>query len=593
MLKKRLYTTPLINPEERIPLQVMPVRKPSIFRVFTIHRNLFRLMFAFFRLKVSRRYSAKDWAIEVRRFVESMGGIWIKAGQVLAMRNDLFSPEFCTELSNLQDRAYAYPTEMAIATLEKSLGAPVSHLFEDFDLKPFAAASLCQVHKARIRGEEGIVAVKIQRPFAVEYFRHDLWWMSRFFGILKAFDVMDHFHWDEMLKAVRDMMEEELDYRYEAASMREFRKTLKKHKVYVPKVFLRFSAKQVLVMEFLEAVFMSDYVKVSRKDPARVAAWLRENDLNPKKIASRLFRSQLRQIYEDLLFHGDLHPGNIILLRKNRLAFVDFGNVGRFDQDFARMYEQYLQAFAKGEMSTAADLYLIMAGKLSPVLDLTLVKKQLVVAFQRHQVRSRMKNLPFLERSLAGNASELSQIAGAHKFEMNWNLLKMGRALGAIDQNIGVLDPDIDYNKETQRYMAQAAERRAESMCDVVPELLKEINMFTKTLRPNLLSRAMQFGAWVHNGARIGSMVFKLLATAAMVTLAATIWVYLYQHHFDLVAPLHAHRHPVIRWIEAIPRAGKSTWYIVAAAAIFLQFWLTGLAKNLLKKPARLPGESP
>jgi len=110
--------------------------------------------------------------------------------------------------------------------------------------------------------------------------------------------------------------------------MRDFRKTLKKHKVYVPRVFFQYSSASVLVMEFLEAVFMSEWVKVSRTDPARLAAWIKENDLDPKKIARRLFESQLRQIYEDLLFHGDLHPGNVGCAPGNRLAFVDFGNVG-------------------------------------------------------------------------------------------------------------------------------------------------------------------------------------------------------------------------------------------------------------------------
>jgi len=122
-----------------------------------------------------------------------------------------FFSEFCNELGNLQDRrTFAYPSELAIRTVREQLGRPLEDVFDQFDVKPFAAASLCQVHKARLRENGCIVAVKVRRPFAVEFFRHDLWWLSRFFGLLQMMDVMDHFHWDEMLKAVRDMMEEEL-----------------------------------------------------------------------------------------------------------------------------------------------------------------------------------------------------------------------------------------------------------------------------------------------------------------------------------------------------------------------------------------------
>ena len=593
MLKPHLHTTPLIPPGERQPLKVLPVAKPTIFRAFWIFRNILHLFFCYFKLKVSRRYTAKEWASEVRHFVERMGGIWIKAGQVLAMRNDLFSPEFCNELGNLQDRAFAYPSELAIRTVREQLGRPIEDVFDQFDVKPFAAASLCQVHKARLRENGCIVAVKVRRPFAVEFFRHDLWWLSRFFGLLQMMDVMDHFHWDEMLKAVRDMMEEELDYRYEATHMRDFRKTLKKHKVYVPRVFFQYSSASVLVMEFLEAVFMSEWVKVSRTDPARLAAWIKENDLDPKKIARRLFESQLRQIYEDLLFHGDLHPGNIIVLRENRLAFVDFGNVGFLDQDFAKTYDQYLHAFSANEMSTAADLYLVLAGRLSSDIDLAQVKKELIAAFHRHQLRSRMRNLPFQERSLAGNAAELSRIAGAYRFEMNWNLLKMGRALGAIDQNIGVLNPDIDYNKETARYIQKAAERKERPMCETMPRLLRQMELFSQALKPTLLSRAMQFGAWVSHGARLASMALGLLARGVWVTVFVALWVYLYQHHFGVVASIHTSRSSVVQWIEAVPRQEKLTWVGIGIVLVLLGMRLAGLAKNMIGRPARRPGERP
>lgn len=604
MLKNKYRTTHLIEQSERAPLQEVPAHKPTPFRFLWIQGKVLQLLGRYLWLKVKRVDDPKRWALEIRRFVESMGGLWIKMGQVLAMRNDIFSLEFCNELAKLQDQAFAFPAEESVRIIEENLGRPVGEVFEEFETRPFAAASLSQVHRARIRRTKIWVAIKVQRPHARSTFHYDLWWMARMFGLLKWLDFMSHWHWAEMLTEIRDMMEEELDYRQEAASMRQFRKTLRRHKVYVPKVFLWLSTDKLLVMEYIDGVFMSDFVKMHRNDPERLETWMRDNDIKPVKVARRLFHSQLRQIYEDLLFHGDLHPGNIVLLRKNRLAFIDFGNAGRFNKEFAHTYDQYLRAFSNGEMSTAADIYLVMAGKLSPDLDIARVKRDLIKAFHKHQVRSRLKNLPFNERSLAGNAAELSQIAARYKFEMNWNLLKMGRALGTIDQNIGVLYPEVDYNKETDKYMKAKTrrERKNKQLYSSLPELVSKVNNLSTLLMPTVLSKALHFGGMISTGTRTLAFVGRAATRVFWLVLIAAAWIYLYQHHNSLVddpddllvlgTDLHDEEHGVIRWIDTLPRMSKVAWFFLVAVAAVVNYRLISYVRNLRKDPTRLPGES-
>ncbi len=595
MLKEKYRTTSLIPPEERPPLDEIPVRKPSFFRFAWILRKVLPLMFRYFRLKIRGQTDPITWAVEIRRFVESMGGVWIKAGQVLAMRNDLFSLEFCNELGNMQDRAYAFPAEESVRLIEEHLGRPIHQVFDDFEEKPFAAASLSQVHRARLRRKGVKVAIKIQRPHALSTFHYDLWWLARLFDVFQFFDIMDHYHWDEMLVEVRNMMEEELDYRQEAANIKEFKKNLKRHKIYVPKVFIHLSTDKLLVMEFIDGVFMSEYVKMYRNDPGRLNTWLSENKVNTKKVARRLFHSQLRQIYEDLIFHGDLHPGNIVLLRNSRLAFIDFGNAGRFDKEFAHKYNLYLRAFANGEMSTAADLYLVMAGQLSPHLDIARVKRDLIKAFYNHQIRSRLKNLPFQERSLAGNAAELSQIAATYKFEINWNLLKMGRALGAIDQNMGVLYPAVDYNKETEDYLKAKAVRGKDQaqLLNIVPELVNKMNDMSTLMMPTILSKTMQFGGMIDSTTSMLAFVMRLFSRFFWIALIVFAWVYLYQHHFSLVGDLHQDKNYLVRWIESVPKLDKFSWYAALALAAFVNLRIISFVRNILQPSARLPGDSP
>ena len=112
-------------------------------------------------------------------------------------------------------------------------------------------------------------------------------------------------------------------------------RSLKKHKtIYSPKAFLRFCTRRVLVMEWIQGVTMSEYLKLALAEPHRVDRWLKENKIEPVRVAQNLYLSVQRQFYEDNLFHADLHPGNIMLLKKNRIAMIDFGSVGKLEEKF-------------------------------------------------------------------------------------------------------------------------------------------------------------------------------------------------------------------------------------------------------------------
>jgi ubiquinone biosynthesis protein len=115
-----------------------------------------------------------ELAVRLRRLFESLGGLWIKLGQLVAMRRDLLSAEFCAELGRLQDRATGFPGALALRIVEEDLGRPIDTVFEDFEERPFAAASIGQIHRARLRGRGVAVAVKVRRPYVKEAMVADL-----------------------------------------------------------------------------------------------------------------------------------------------------------------------------------------------------------------------------------------------------------------------------------------------------------------------------------------------------------------------------------------------------------------------------------
>ena len=150
-------------------------------------------------------------------------------------------------------------------------------------------------------------------------------------------------------------------------------------------------------MEFIHGVVMADYLKVAASDPLRLKAWCEENNVEPRRLGKRLFFSNLRQLFEDNLFHGDLHPGNIVLLRDSRIAFIDLGSIGFSDRDFLEKCALYLEAMIDQQYSKVFDIYLLFPDNI-PATDLTSLKEKFILILQKWQDRSKIKDLPYREK---------------------------------------------------------------------------------------------------------------------------------------------------------------------------------------------------
>ncbi len=308
MLKAGLVPTPLIDPRTRPPIEIAPQVSPKRQSSFVLFFKLLRFaMHLRWQSKVRKRPAA-EIAFEARNFLEELGGLWIKAGQLLSLRVDLLTPEMSDQLAQLQYRSYGFDPAVARALVEEELGATIPQVFSEWEELPFAAASLSQLHRARLRSGEW-VAVKVQRPGIEQLMRRDLglivWLLKR----MKRVPSVSYIGWDAMIRELSRMLQEEIDYRYELSNMRRMRKILKAHKIRVPKAYRQLSTKRLIVMEFIPGVIMSEFMRTQRTDPDRLDAWLAENHISPRKVGKRLMISFYRQLYEEEIFHGDLHPG--------------------------------------------------------------------------------------------------------------------------------------------------------------------------------------------------------------------------------------------------------------------------------------------
>ncbi len=257
----------------------------------------------------------------VRRLLEELGPTFVKLGQILSTRPDLLPSEYIVALEGLQDEVAPVPGDVAVRVVERELGARIDELFEAFDPVPFASASLGQVHAARLPGGRA-VAVKVQRPDIEGIIRRDLSVLrdlARFVERRSALAQVYDFRGlaDELTRAALD----ELDYRLEARNARLIAANLRDFpQIRIPEVIDRLTTRRVLTAERVCGTKLSAF-------PAAGEALPRQPRLTA--LADSLLRAYLKQICVDGLFHGDPHPGNVLLADGRGLVLLDFGQVGR------------------------------------------------------------------------------------------------------------------------------------------------------------------------------------------------------------------------------------------------------------------------
>jgi len=270
------------------------------------------------KVEVSPEAQRASTARRFRMLLNDLGPTFVKLGQILSTRADLLPAEYIEELSTLQDHVEPFPLEQVYSQIRESLGSEADALFKQIDPQPLAAASIAQVHRAvTLEGEE--VVVKVQRPGISEQIDSDLVVLRSLARLLEAVVEETGIYSptgiiDEFDRAIH----EELDFVHEASNIRAFLEN-NRNRPYmkIPRVYDSLSSRTVLTMEFVRGVKISQ-AELSPEDR--------------REVAGHLLDASFRQLFEDGLFHGDPHPGNLLVLEGNRLALLDFGVVGRLSR---------------------------------------------------------------------------------------------------------------------------------------------------------------------------------------------------------------------------------------------------------------------
>jgi ubiquinone biosynthesis protein len=551
------------------------------------------LLLQFVLLRIRGKALGMEYGRRLRDALEQLEGLWIKFGQLLSLRSDVFSHDFCNELSRLQDQATGFPPHVARQILEAELGGPVELYFDQFNDAPVAAGSIGQVHLACLRGKKAWVAVKVQRPFIDRSIAQDLSLIRLIVRLIRKLWFVPDLRWDEMLWELDQIAAEETDYRFEASSTRRMRKNLRKHRVYVPKVFTPYCTKRVLTVEFLDGALMTDYIRLLESDPKQCAAWRTENNISPLALANGLYQSLWRQLLEDNLFHGDPHPGNIMLLRDSQVALIDFGTVGSMEKEYHQKYRLLIKAIADQDYAKSADLLFLLSGAL-PQRDLTEIKQALIRALRAWEKRVFTLGIPYKEKSLSRIANELIGIMFRHGCVADWSFVQITRAQETFDRSFVHLHPNPNYITLTREYFRQA-ERRAYRRALRVDALRHYVGMVIEALSiPGRAAENMTLQGWlirrhlqVFQG--VTSKIYRLLAIvvgrsgyALLFGMVLLVAVFLHQHYPGAVpAYITSQLGSLFR---AFPRLDYAMWIILVVVTIVSYLTLRRLKRDMSHK---------
>jgi ubiquinone biosynthesis protein len=362
---------------------------------------------------------------ELREAFEELGLVFLKFGQVLAMRHDLLPTGYAEALESLHDELPAMGSDVARKTIERALSAPLADLFSSFEETPLAAATIAQVHEATLHDGRK-VAVKIQRPDLQAIIARDIAALTtlvalaeRMFPSMRALDL------PVVVKEFSRSLSREIDFSHEARSIVLFRTALADFPdVWIPDVVPARSNGAVLTLEFSPGQRIDHVAK-------------RHPEAMPRATRA-LVRLMLQTIFEEGIFHADPHPGNVFVLLDGRLSLLDFGNTGELDERMRESLMLLLEAVVKGDARAATEAYLEMAAAGDEVNRAGLLADMKAALYEIR--RSNLADVSI------GAAFDSLMSAGSRNGVHNPpEFVLLTRAFVILESMVGQLAPDHDY----------------------------------------------------------------------------------------------------------------------------------------------------
>ena len=381
----------------------------------------------------------------LRLAFEELGPTFVKLGQVLSTRVDILSElvgqeealAWSTEFQKLQRHAQPFDFSEVRTTIEQEFKMPLEKVFLTYEQRPFAAASIAQVHAATLETGESVV-VKVQRPRVATIIQTDLNLLMELAERLENRDPEMHlFKPTELVREFSRSIRKEIDFTIEAANTDAFHQRFAtSSKVKIPRVHWDFTNRRVLTLERIDGV------------PINAIAQLDEMGFDRTELAETLVEMFYTQVLSDGFFHADPHPGNVFVLEDGRIGLVDFGMVGRISDDMLRHICNWLSAVLTKDVDAVVRSYIRM-GILGDETDIAALKLEMNDFLERHF------NMPPSRLRLGKVIHEVFNASLRHQIHVPPAFLMLGKTVATVESVVMKLNPDFDILEFSQPYIAQ------------------------------------------------------------------------------------------------------------------------------------------
>lgn len=381
-------------------------------------------------------------AKRMRLVLEELGPTFIKLGQLLSTRPDIVPSSFVREFEKLQDSVPSISFDELKVQVERELGGGIDQYYSEIDPVPLAAASIAQVHRARLCTGEDVV-IKVRRPGVVELVESDI---SALMGLANLAE--HHISGSEIydpIGVVREFarsIRREMDFTREGRTIERFRDNFTTTKwLHFPKVFWEQTSRGVLTLEYVNGIKVSDLESLER------------TGLDRRLVARRGADAFLEMVLNHGFFHGDPHPGNVMILPENVICLLDYGIVGRVDDEQKTFLSDILFAIVKRDMDEVISL-LLFAGDISDNLNVRALKRDLSNFVDSYY------EIPLQDIEVGRMLIEFIEIITIYNIRIQPDLMLLAKSLVIIEGMGRNLDPDFNMVEHLRPFMEKALKQK-------------------------------------------------------------------------------------------------------------------------------------
>ena len=550
---KRILSSKLTE-EVRIPtIQQLDFKTSPAKVVLRVLKWYYAFSYFFLRTvvdRILRRDTTQRQAERLRETFEWIGGTFLKIGQQMSMRVDLLPFEYCNELAKMLDTIRPFPFEEAAEVIERATGKPLRETFQAIDPEPIGSASLACVYRAVLL-DGSVVAVKVRRPGIGEKFMADCQAMEWVVRTMEFLTVSRPGYSLNIVRDLRSVLLEELDFRRERRYMDVFRRKIKKNRqryVRVPEAHYKLSNEEMLVSEFVEGISMAQVIATFERKDEKGLAILREKGIRAKTLARRMLKFWNFSVQVSGIFHGDPHPANIIVQPGGKLVFIDFGSCGYFTKKDRWCTEQIAHYQALGDIEALGDVGIHQVEPL-PHINVDEYKRKYMGMLWYNLLAFEAKNYEWFERTSMPMYLALLEVNKEYDFPVNLDLLRLLRASMLNDAVVGRLYP-MNIYREARRFASENGKIRRRRMKKRMKRMKKkkqQENLYMQALDSGLTlgqdiknyleillrNKPKNYTTLIDKGAAAASLGFGMVLSVGLVTTLLTLGLTAYGNFIE------------------------------------------------------------